>query len=374
MRWLVYFTYHSSGGNCVFCIDINNLYVSRTNLEDLKYILFFFIVALSNPVFGQTREAEIIHVLDTVISKSKEISYYAKTVDWDSLSTKMYEAAEGAQEIDDLKPAFEILLNGLRDHHGHIRNTSDYAIIASFTAHKNSRNKDNREYDPEIWKIVNDVDSRYEYALLPNQIGYLRIVGVGPNIDGQKEVERIRSSLIELCDKKVNKWIVDLRYNGGGNINVMLAGIAPLLDTKTVVTIQGENKSIIASAENRKNNFWYRGSNVFPIDEKRRIRNPKIAVLTSRWTTSSGEFVAVAFKGQKNTRFFGEATDGKTTENSWEIINNEIALVISTGIYCDRDGNAYTENVKPDQEIIFEVEENREKDKGIIEAINWLIN
>ena len=340
----------------------------------MRYILGFFIMVSSHIIFGQTRGTEMIQVLDTVISRSKDISYYANSVDWDSLSSKMYEAAEGAKEIIDLKPALEILLNGLRDHHGHIRKTSDYSIIASFTDHTNSRNADNRIYDPEIWKIVNNVDSRYEYALLPNQIGYLRIVGVGPNLDGQKEAERIRNSLVELHNNKVNKWIIDLRYNGGGNINVMLAGISPLLDAKTVVTIQGEHKNIIASAEIRKNNFWYRGINVFPIEKNLKIRNPKIAVLTSRWTTSSGEFVAVAFKGQKNTRFFGEVTEGKTTENSWEIINGELALIISTGVYCDRNGNVYTENVKPDKEVLFEVEENRERDKGIIEAIKWLNN
>lgn len=338
----------------------------------MRYILIILLFTSSNLIVGQNRNAELIQILDTVISKSKEISYYSKPVNWDSLSSKIYVAAKDAKEIDDLIPAFEMLLNGLRDHHGQIRRTSDYSIIANFTDHKNSRNLDKREYDSEIWKVVNNVESRYEYALLPNKIGYLRIVGVGPNLDGQKEAERIRKSLTELCNKKVNKWIVDLRYNGGGNINVMLAGIAPLLDTKTVVTIQDEHKSIIATAEIRKGNFWYRGSNVFPIIEKTKIQNPKVAVLISRWTTSSGEFVAVAFKGQKNTKFFGEETDGKTTENSWEIINNEIALVISTGVYCDRNGNVYTDNVKPDKEIIFEVEENKEKDQGIIKAIKWL--
>ncbi len=101
------------------------------------------------------------------------------------------------------------------------------------------------------------------------------------------------------------------------------------------------------------------------------VNQPKIAVLTSRWTTSSGEFVAVAFKGQKNTRFFGEETDGKTTENSWEIINNEIALVISTGVYCDRNGKVYSTSVLADKDVLFEIENDKTKDKGIIEAINW---
>ena len=323
-------------------------------------------------MFGQTREVELIQILDTVISKSKEISYYTKTVNWDSLSNKMYIAAKGAKKIDDLKPAFEILLNGLRDHHGMIRQSSNGKIIAHFSDYKNKRIKNKREYSSENWKIVNDVNSRYEYALLPNQIGYLKIVGIGPNIDGQKEAERIRNSLTELCENKVNKWIIDLRYNGGGNINVMLAGIAPLLDTKTVVQIQDANKDLLFTGNIKKNSFWYAGLNVHKMGKKPKIKNPKIAILTSRWTTSSGEFVAVAFKGQKNTKFFGEPTEGKTTNNSWEIINNEIALVISTGVYCDRNANVYVENVKPDKEVAFEMEENKEKDKGVIEAVDWL--
>ncbi len=338
----------------------------------MKKFLIILVITTSNVVFGQSREAELQKILDTVISKSKEVSFYSKTVNWDSLSTKMRVSAKNAKTIDDLKPAFEILLNGLRDHHGHFRETTKYSIIAHFTDYENSRRKDDRIYKPEIWKIVNNVESRYEYALLPNRIGYLKIVAVSPNIDGQKEAERIRNSLTELCKNKVNKWIVDLRYNGGGNINVMLAGIAPLLDTQTVVTIQGENKDIIATAEIKKGEFWYRGNNYFKINNKTKIKNPIIAILTSRWTTSSGEFVAVAFKGQKNTKFFGEKTDGKTTENGFEIINNEIALIISTGVYCDRNGNVYEDDVKPDKEIPFIVEKNREKDKGIIQAINWL--
>lgn len=335
-------------------------------------IFLILLMITSNLVFGQSREAELTKILDTVISKSKEISYYSKTVNWETLSSKIYESATNAKQIEDLKPAFEILLNGLKDHHGMIRKSANGAIIAHFTDYKNSRNKSKREYSSENWKIVNDVNSRYEYALLPNKIGYLKIVAVGGNIDGQKEAERIRNSLTELYENKVNKWIIDLRYNGGGNINIMLAGISPLLDTKTVVKIQDVNKNILFTGDIIKNDFWYAGNNVHKMGKKPKIRNPKIAILTSRWTTSSGELVAVAFKGQKNTKFFGEPTEGKTTNNSWEIINNEIALVISTGVYCDRNGNVYVDNVKPDKEIAFEVEENKEKDKGIIEAVDWL--
>lgn len=340
----------------------------------MKCFLILLLIVSSNLIYGQSRETELTHILDTVISRSKEISFYSKTVDWASLSTKIRQSAKNAKNLTELKPAFEILLNELRDHHGAIRKLSDYSIIANFTDHPNKRKTDHREFDPEIWKVVNDVTSRFEYTILPNSIGYLKVVGVGPNVDGQKEAERIRSVIDDLFKNKVDKWIVDLRYNGGGNVNVMMAGLAPLFDAHTVVNIQDEDENIQGTAEIKDGNFWYFGVNAFEIKNKPKITNPKIAILTSRWTVSSGEFVAVAFKGQKNTKFFGEKTGGFTTNNSWEVINNEIALVISTGVYSDRNGNKYDQNVEPDIEIVFEVEDFKEKDIGIIEAVNWLIS
>ncbi len=104
-----------------------------------------------------------------------------------------------------------------------------------------------------------------------------------------------------------------------------------------------------------------------------KINDAKIAILISRWTVSSGEFVSVAFKGQKNTKFFGEETGGYTTNTSWEIIDEKIILSISTGIYCDRNGIKYPDNVKPDIKSEFKVENNLSKDKGIKIATEWLL-
>ncbi len=117
--------------------------------------------------------------------------------------------------MDDLKPSFEILLNGLRDHHGAIRTLPNYENFARFTDYKNSRSKENREFDMEVGKIINDTDARFKYELLENKIGYLKIVGVGQNIDGQKETDRIRDAVNQLNKESVDKWIIDLRYNGG---------------------------------------------------------------------------------------------------------------------------------------------------------------
>lgn len=91
-------------------------------------------------------------ILDSVILRTEQTSLYIKTINWDSLKTQVYQKAERAKSIKDLKPAFESLLNGLRDHHGKIINAKDYSYLAWFTDYKNKRHIDNRTFDKEVWK------------------------------------------------------------------------------------------------------------------------------------------------------------------------------------------------------------------------------
>ncbi|GLR19531.1 hypothetical protein [Portibacter lacus] len=49
-----------------------------------------------------------------------------------------------------------------------------------------------------------------------------------------------------------------------------------------------------------------------------------------------------------------------------------MALIISTGVYCDRNGEKYEKCVQPDEEVAFIIEKKVEKDADITQAINWL--
>ncbi|MEM6516605.1 MAG: S41 family peptidase [Bacteroidota bacterium] len=313
-------------------------------------------------------------IIDTTITKARELSLYSDSVNWYEIEKAMSKIASEAKQSSDLKPAFELMLNELGDYHGAIRRASDYSNFARMTDVKNSRKKDNRNYDQKTGRIVNNPDARFSYKILPNNIGYLNVVGVGPNVDGQSEANRIRKALIEFHGENVDKWIIDLRYNGGGNVNVMLSGLAPLLNTEKVLTIRDLNNKVLAYAEIKNGNFAYYGYQAFEMDDEPDIKNPKVAILMSRWTVSSGEFVAVAFKGQDNTRFFGEETGGYTTNTSWDSIAEEFILSITTGIYSDRDGNLYPDNVPPDEKITFVVENDTKKDTMIHAAREWLMD
>lgn len=123
--------------------------------------------------------------------------------------------------------------------------------------------------------------------------------------------------------------------------------------------------------EIKNGNFIYGGAQALTLPNYPKFKTlQKIAVLTSRWTVSSGEIVATVLKGRPSTQFFGEDTGGFTTNTGWEIIENKILLTISTGIYCDRNGMIYRKNIPVDIEIPFEIVKETNQDKCIIAAKN----
>jgi carboxyl-terminal processing protease len=312
-------------------------------------------------------------LLDAVIIKAKETSMYASTVNWDSLQKQMYAKAENAKTIQELKPAFECLLNGLKDYHGKIINAKDYSAIAYFTDYENLNHPDKRIRDSKTWKVVNDTALQFDYKMLKDKTAYLKIVGIGPNVDIQLESRRIRNAVIELSKNKADKWIIDLRYNGGGNMYPMVSGIGTLIGDGIVGKLVNAKKDTLFSWRIKNGNFTYDVPDVVILPNTPKFKKtPKIAVLTSRWTTSSGEVVATCLKGRPNTKFFGEATGSYTTNTNWEVINDQLILTISTGIYCDRNDVVYEKNIPVDVEIPFEVITEVEKDNCVVEAKKWL--
>jgi carboxyl-terminal processing protease len=336
----------------------------------MKKVLLFLLLFISQTCIGQSN---IKALLDSLINKAKETSLYTSTVNWDTLQRQVYAKAESPKTIEDLKPAFEALLNGLRDHHGKILNAKTYVPLARFTDYKNQRFKEKRIRTDEHWAIVNDTALKFEFKILKNKIGYLKIVGIAPNVDLEKESKIIRAAVNNIAKQKVDKWIIDLRYNGGGNMHPMMAGIGPLVGDGVVGSLVNLEKKKLYDWEINESNFIYEGYQAVTLPNNLKFKKlPKIAVLTSRWTVSSGEIVATTLKGRPNTRFFGEATGGFTTNNGWHIFSNEIIINISTGIFCDRNGVAYENNIPVDVEILFEPTKDTEKDKCIIAAKNWL--
>ena len=98
----------------------------------------------------------------------------------------------------------------------------------------------------------------------------------------------------------------------------------------------------------------------------------KITVLLSRYTVSSGEMTAIAFKGRKNTIFIGEPTGGYTTGNGYDVINDDLALIISQSIFIDRNNKKYNKRVDVDVFSEFQHLNDINNDHQIEKATLWL--
>jgi C-terminal processing protease CtpA/Prc len=78
---------------------------------------------------------------------------------------------------------------------------------------------------------------------------------------------------------------------------------------------------------------------------------PKVAVLMDRRTGSSGEAIAIAFRGRPETRFFGEHSEGVSTANDVVKLSDGAAMWLTIGVDADRTGKQYMEGLDPDEVI-----------------------
>lgn len=160
----------------------------------------------------------------------------------------------------------------------------------------------------------------------------------------------------ELDASHPSGWIVDLRGNVGGNMWPMLAGIGPVL---------GEGEDLGEFFNTSGHSVWrYRDGVAAEVDNGKVVAYPavegkayhlasmpEVAVLIDRSTGSSGEAIAVAFRGRPHTRFFGEHTTGVATVNAPFELSDGATLWLTVGVQADRTGTQYPNGLTPDVAI-----------------------
>lgn len=306
--------------------------------------------------------------LNAVVSHAEEASLYRNKVNWDTVKSNIYKLAKDAQTIDQLTPAFKYLLKSLGDEHGRIFNNNN--IIAYYNSTEPKEHL--RDFDSDInYKIQMGQTYSFHAEMLEDKIGYIRIVGL-PMGDNQKMASDIQSKVCYLINKGAENWVIDLRYNGGGNINPMAEGIALIFGNEVLGGSKGLTEYESSTWKIENNHFYYDSYSIELEDSCEPIISPHIAVLTSLYTASSGEAVAVMFKGKENTKFFGQNTAGMITVTDWEIINESTTMAISVSNYKDRNGKVYLNYVDVDEEHLFVSEPLSEDDTAVHSAINWI--
>jgi carboxyl-terminal processing protease len=98
-----------------------------------------------------------------------------------------------------------------------------------------------------------------------------------------------------------------------------------------------------------------------------------VVILISQLTSSSGEAVAIAFKGRERTILLGEPASGYITALNRYHLSNRAMLLVAEAYMSDRNGYSYTKNVTPD--IILIQGDNftkLENDAKVLQALSWL--
>jgi len=158
----------------------------------------------------------------------------------------------------------------------------------------------------------------------------------------------------------------------------MLAGIGPLLGegdhlgeffTLDSHSTWSYRDGVAAEFENGKRNAYpavagapYRLAGI-----------PKVAVLIDRRTGSSGEAIAIAFRGRPQTRFFGEHTEGVSTANHVIKLSDGAEIWLTIGVDADRTGKPYLDGLDPDEAVPSgDPNLSDDQDRVVQAALRWL--
>lgn len=184
--------------------------------------------------------------------------------------------------------------------------------------------------------------------------------------------DSLQSLIGRLAAQGATRWIIDLRRNTGGNCWPMLAGIGPLLGNGTcgffvrkarVTSIRYQDGKALHA-----NTVMCRTSQPVVLSEAQR---QQIVILTGPKTSSSGEILALAFKGMPQVRFMGQPTAGLTTANTTYDLFDGSTLVLTICQEADRNGRIYEGKLVPD-DLIPANPQDKEEDPVKNNALRWL--
>lgn len=208
--------------------------------------------------------------------------------------------------------------------------------------------------------------------VLSERVGWMSVPGyAGNDADSTRAyAARMHAALRAMAPRAVCGWVVDLRPNTGGNVWPMLAGLQPFLGPDTlgsfvVRTTSGPTRAPGSSG-------WVAGAHVTaaPPRDLTSLASAYVAVLTGPRTASSGEAVAIAFRGRPRTRSFGLPTAGLSTAPAGFPLPDGALLMLTTATDADRMGRPYGGTVMPDEAV--QDRGTGVEDAALAAAVRWL--
>lgn len=293
-------------------------------------------------VLAQNYVSEIIEIMrENVLTKHE--------VDWGALESEVTSLAANAANIKSTYPAIKHALKLLKTNHSGLMSASG-----------------------DILAYYSDLDCEQNFNMIKptrEDVGYIRIDGFSSyDVIKKKEyATNMQEEIAQQDNGNLLGWIVDLRNNRGGAIWPAIAGIGSLLNNGVYGHFYDADENIFPWGYRDGSSF--QGDAVMvTVDSPYYLLNPspKIAVLSSRRTTSAGEAALIAFKKQDNVKIFGSDSCGLSTGNQSFTLSDGSILFLSIVVMADKEFQKYGSRVSVEQEV--------DQEQIIDTAIEWLQN
>jgi carboxyl-terminal processing protease len=280
--------------------------------------------------------------LDEAFSIMQKHYYKKDAVNWDSLKTAAKEKLNNSGNCEDAYETINWCFRQMSELHSFLMPLSTAALYNNDASLLKAK--------PNLSKLVGKLKGE---LLADNSIAYLNIPWIStsdPEIC--RNIADSIQRLVETLDGKgIEKWIIDLRNNTGGNCWPMIAGVGPLLGEGVCGYFITKDQKLAISY---KNGAAMQGRHVrCEVSRPYKLKSPNhwIVVLTGPKTSSSGEILALAFKGKSQTYLYGQPTAGFTTANASYPLSDKSLLVLTVCQEADRDGKIYEGSIMPDELI-----------------------
>lgn len=338
------------------------------NITHLRQMFFPFLFSLCAvlPAAGQIPDSIKIHI-DSSLHILKEHSLYANRVDWATVESQVYAAAQQATTKSGTFTALKIAFDALGDKHAAYYQFDDQYKLENVAL--------NSRYTDSI-KAAWQRGVGLQFTLVED-IAYARIPYIG--VVRQNDIDTFATWIFEginkLQDHQPKGWVIDLRLNGGGNIRPMLAGLSRFFEEGIVGYYIDKNGNATDEASFHQGKFRLDGitqANILTNNAASILS--KVAVLIGPGTASSGEGLAAALRQRKLTRFFGTASAGLANATGGFVFNNNDSyFLISTANLGGPSKNRLPESIQPD--VLLQGNEyfsDITKDTEVKTAIQWL--
>ena len=311
----------------------------------VKYLFYILIVSLFTTCGDSQNHSPVSKsYIDEVITLLQNNSINKNKINWEDFRNDLYRHAKGSKTIENTYPSITYAITKLEDNHSYFaanivsQDTSDLAPLP----------------------ILLD-------EIVPENIGYIRIgFCMGDEQLKKNYINSVIAKMAKQDKMNLKGWIVDLRGNFGGDMVPMLVAVSPILGEGVLGYFFYPDSSFYTW--NNKNGYlydengiwWEQSTNTYHLKSP----NPYVAILTDNITASSGEAVAIAFKGRNKTKSFGQPTFGVSTSNRVHTLSDGSKINLTESVFADRNKTKYGHSVYPDVKC--------DDNKTLEEAINWI--